>query len=86
VGTLSCDCWIFEIRNAFRSAMVLQVNDLLAKHGLNVHVITYVKKEGNFSAMIFFSLSILLCFGVVCTFCRDLLGPHTIEVLLVCHK
>jgi hypothetical protein len=66
--------------------MVLQVNDLLAKHGLNVHVITYVKKEGNFSAMIFFSLSILLCFGVVCTFCRDLLGPHTIEVLLVCHK
>jgi hypothetical protein len=29
------------------------VNDLLAKHGINVHVITYVKDEGgDFSTMI----------------------------------
>jgi hypothetical protein len=27
--------------------MALQMNDVLAKHGLNVHVCAYVKNEGN---------------------------------------
>jgi hypothetical protein len=32
----------FEIVDTFGSAMALQVNDVLAKHGLNARVLTYV--------------------------------------------
>jgi hypothetical protein len=42
--------------------MVLQMNDVLVKHMLNVYVITYVKDEGNnFSTMIFALTSIVSC-------------------------
>ncbi len=38
----------FEIINTFGNAMAVQVNNFLAKHGLNVYVIAYVKDEGGF--------------------------------------
>lgn len=42
----------FETTNASRSAMALQVNELLTKHGLNFQVIVFVKDEGDhFSTM-----------------------------------
>jgi hypothetical protein len=31
----------------FGNAMAIQVNDVFAKHGLNTHVLAYVKDEGN---------------------------------------
>jgi hypothetical protein len=31
--------------DAFRPTMVLQVNDVLLKHGLNAYVLAYVKDE-----------------------------------------
>ncbi len=34
----------FEVVHTFGSALVLQVNDLLAKHGLKVCVIAYIKR------------------------------------------
>jgi hypothetical protein len=43
----------FEIADKFKSAMALQVDDNIAKHGLNTHVLGYVKDEGsNLSTMI----------------------------------
>jgi hypothetical protein len=36
-----------EIANTFGNAITLQVNDLLAKHEVNVCVFAYVKDEGN---------------------------------------
>jgi hypothetical protein len=38
----------FEIVETSENAMVLQVNEVLAKHGLNVQVIAYVKDEGGY--------------------------------------
>jgi hypothetical protein len=35
----------FEIVNTFGNAMVIQVNNVLAKHGLNTHVLAYVKDD-----------------------------------------
>jgi len=52
----------FEIINTVGSAMALQVNYFLVKHGLNVCVIAYVKDEGgNISAMTFVSTFITYC-------------------------
>jgi hypothetical protein len=39
--------------DTFRNPMVLQVNDLLSKHGLNVCVIEYVKRRRYISTMIY---------------------------------
>lgn len=36
----------FETKNTFGNAMALQINDVLAKYGVNVQIITYVKDEG----------------------------------------
>jgi len=42
----------FKTTKTIRSALALQVNDLLAKHKLNAYVLAYVKDEGNnFSTM-----------------------------------
>ncbi len=42
--------------------MVLQVNDVLAKHGLNAQVLAYVKDKGrNFSTMIIISTLVVSC-------------------------
>ncbi len=42
----------FETIDTSRNAMAIQVNDVLAKHGLNTHVFAYVKNEGsNFATM-----------------------------------
>ncbi len=35
----------FEIVDTFGNAMAIQVNDVLAKHGLNTHVLACVKDE-----------------------------------------
>jgi hypothetical protein len=43
-----------KIIDTFGNPMVLQMNELLSKHGLNVFVISYVKNEGgNISTMIY---------------------------------
>jgi uncharacterized membrane protein (DUF2068 family) len=42
--------------------MVLQINEVLVKHGLNAHVIAFVKDEGgNFSTMTQVLASIVSC-------------------------
>jgi hypothetical protein len=42
--------------------MVLQVNDVLAKHGLNAQVLAYVKDKGrNFSTIIIISTLVVSC-------------------------
>jgi hypothetical protein len=52
VGALSLAIGYVEIVETSGNAMVLQVNEVLAKHGLNVRVIAYVKDEGgNLSTM-----------------------------------
>jgi len=52
----------FEIANTSRSAMALQVNDVLAKHGLNACVLAYVKDErSNLSTMTFVLTSVVFC-------------------------
>jgi hypothetical protein len=38
---------IFEITSASKNAMTTQVNDVLVNHGLNIHVLPYVKDEGS---------------------------------------
>jgi hypothetical protein len=59
----------FEITKNFGSAMALQVNEMLAKHGFNAWVITYVKDErSNISTM-----TIVLTFIVSC----EMLGMAT---------
>jgi hypothetical protein len=37
--TLSCNFGFFQIENKSRNAMTLQLNDLLAKYGLNAHIV-----------------------------------------------
>jgi hypothetical protein len=52
----------FEIANTSGNAMGLQVNDVLAKNRLNVHVLAYVKNErNNLSIMTFVLTSIVSC-------------------------
>jgi hypothetical protein len=50
---LSCNHWFFGIVKILKNAIVLQVIEVFAKHGLNAHVIIYVKEErGDLSTMI----------------------------------
>jgi hypothetical protein len=59
-----CDVIIgfFEIIDTSRNPMALQVNDVLAKHGLDAHVLAYVKNEGsNLSIMTFALSSVVSC-------------------------
>jgi hypothetical protein len=52
----------FEIIDTTKSAMVLQVNDVLAKHGFITQKIAYVKNErSNFSTMTIVLTSMVLC-------------------------
>jgi hypothetical protein len=55
--------------NKSRNAMVIQVNDVLAKHGLNTHVFAYVKNERNNLA----TMTFVLTFVVSC----EVLGLST---------
>jgi hypothetical protein len=59
----------FEVVYTFGNALVLQVNDLLAKHGLKVYVIAYIENEGG---NIFNMTSILTC-----VVSREVLGLST---------
>ncbi len=52
----------FEMANTFGIAMALQLNDLVAKHGLDVHVIAYIKNKRN----IFFNVTFTLIFIISC--------------------
>ncbi len=54
----------FEIGNTFGIAMTLQLNDLVTKHGLNVHVIACIKNKRN----IFFNMTFALIFIMSCEF------------------
>jgi hypothetical protein len=54
----------FEIGNTFGIAMALQLNNLVTKHGHNVHVIAYIKNKRN----IFFNMTFALIFIVSCEF------------------
>jgi len=52
----------FETTWTSRITVVLQLNDVLAKHGLNVQVLAYVKDEGrNFSTMIIIATLVVSC-------------------------
>jgi hypothetical protein len=37
----------FETTNKSGNAMVIQMNNVFAKHGLSIHILAYVKNEGN---------------------------------------
>ncbi len=55
--------------------MALQVNDVLARHELNVHILTYVKDEGsNLSTMTSSLNFVMSCevMGLSVPFCRGL--------------
>jgi hypothetical protein len=67
----------FEIANTIGSAMALQVNDVLAKHGFITWVIAYVKDEGgNLSTMTTTLTSMVSCqaLGLTTPFCGGMLG------------
>jgi len=52
----------FETIETIGNALALQVNDLFAKHKLNVYVLTYAKDEGNkISTMTSILTSIVSC-------------------------
>jgi hypothetical protein len=52
----------FEIADRSRNAMVIQVNDVFAKHGLTTHILAYVKNEGsNLAAMTFALTFVVYC-------------------------
>jgi hypothetical protein len=68
---------VFEIVDTSKNAMVLQVNDVLAKHGLNAHVFAYVKDElSNLSTMTSTLTSILSCkvLGLLAPFVESCCG------------
>ncbi len=70
----------YEITTASSNAMPLQVNDLFTKHGFNFVLLHIIFPPW------FKSLKFLLCFEVVGTFCRNLLGLCNFQVLPICHK
>jgi hypothetical protein len=45
VRTYHVTVGFFEIIDTSGNAMAIQMNDVLAKHGLNTHVLAYVKDE-----------------------------------------
>jgi len=52
----------FKTMDTIRNVLALQMNDLFAKHKLNVYVFAYVKNEGNnLSTMTFVLTSIVFC-------------------------
>jgi hypothetical protein len=77
----------FKTMETIRNVLAFQMNDLFAKHKLNVYVLAYVKNAGNnLSTMIFVLTSIvLLDFRGVNSFCTCLLGPCHVQVLPICH-
>jgi len=50
----------FETINTFGNAMAIQMNNVFAKHGLNIHVLTYVKDKGNDLATMTFALTFVV--------------------------
>jgi hypothetical protein len=62
VRALSCNHWFFGIVKILKNAIVLQVNEVFAKHGFNAHVIIYVKEEGgDLLTMTIILISIVSC-------------------------
>jgi hypothetical protein len=63
----------FKIVETTKGVLALQMNDLLVKHRLNVHVLVYVKDQANnLSIMIFFFTLIVSCeiLGMLIPFVR----------------
>jgi hypothetical protein len=81
---------VLRLKKSIWNALVLQVNDLFAKQKLNGHVLAYVKDEGNnlstMTLIWYYFNCVLPNFKNVNSFCRCLLGPCHVQVLLVCHK
>ncbi len=50
----------FETINTSRNAMAIQVNNVFAKHGLNIHVLAYVKDEWNNLTITTFALTLIM--------------------------
>jgi hypothetical protein len=50
----------FEIADRFGNAMVIQVNDVFAKHGLSTHILAYVKNERSNLATMTFALTFVV--------------------------
>ncbi len=50
----------FDTTNISTYAMVIQVNNVFAKHGLNIHIFAYVKNEGNNLATMTFTLTFVV--------------------------
>jgi len=66
-----------EIIKIFKNAIVLQVNEVFAKHGFNAQVIIYVKEEGgDLSTMTTILTSIVSCrvLGFAIPFVRSCWG------------
>jgi len=49
-----------EIVNRSANAMVIQVNDVFAKHGLSINILAYVKNEGKNMATVTFALTFVV--------------------------
>jgi hypothetical protein len=76
---------VFEITKNFGSAMALQVNEMLAKHGLNAWVIAYVKDKGSNISTTTIILTFL--FHVKCWGWQHHLWGYVGGMLLpTCHK
>jgi hypothetical protein len=50
----------FPTTDTFRKDMATQVNNVLAKHGLNTHALPYIKDEGNNLATMTFALTLIV--------------------------
>jgi hypothetical protein len=78
----------FEIVNTSRSAMVLQVNNVLENMGLKFLFLHMSKMKGViFHHYIYINLTYVSWnFWIVDTFCRVMLGPRNGQMLSICHK
>jgi len=51
----------FETTNTSKNAMAMHVSNVLAKHGLNILILAYVKDERNNLATMTFTLTSIVC-------------------------
>jgi len=55
----------FETINTFGNVMAIQMNNVFAKHGLNIHVLAHVKDEGNNLATMTSALTFVVSYEVL---------------------
>ncbi len=78
----------FEIIDTYRSAMVLQVSNVLENMGLKFVFLHMSKMKGViFHHDIYINLTYVSWnFWIFGTFCRVMLGPCNVQMFLICHK